>query len=335
MLPLVLGLPSTTSARPTTITFVRIVSLLASATEIVCALGAGEMLVGRSHECDNPNWVRRLPPCSEPAFDVSVSSREIDAEVRRRIRSGEPLYHLNAKLIDELRPDLLITQEHCEVCAITPGDIERSGASTAKQLALSASSLDDIFQSILRISQAIGLPDEGKAVVQREQERLNQLRQEAARSSRKTVVMLEWTDPLFAMGNWGPELVEIANGELLIGKKGEYSAAIPAQQLRDANPEYLIVAPCGFNLQRSLREQAVLEQYPWWRELRAVRNGNVAFADGNLFFNRSGMTISQTTEIIAEILHGHPFGESNEEKHWRRIESYAPQDSQPATVSRT
>src|SRR5580692_9819304 len=112
------------------------------------------MLVGRSHECDNPDWVRRLPPCSEPAFDVSVSSREIDAEVRRRIRSGEPLYHLSAKLIDELRPDLLITQEHCEVCAITPGDVERSGAGAraTQQLALSASSLDDIFQGILRIS---------------------------------------------------------------------------------------------------------------------------------------------------------------------------------------
>jgi iron complex transport system substrate-binding protein len=314
---------------------VRIVSLLASATEIVCALGAGEMLVGRSHECDNPDWVRRLPPCSGPAFDVSVSSQEIDAEVRRRIRSGEPLYHLNAKLIDELRPDLLITQEHCEVCAITPDDVERSGACAAKQLALSASSLDDIFQSILRISQAIGLADEGKAVVQREQERLNQVKQEAARSVRKTVVMLEWTDPLFAMGNWGPELVEIANGELLLGEKGEYSAAIAAERLREANPEYLIVAPCGFNLQRSLREQAVLERHPWWWELQAVRNGNVAFADGNLFFNRSGMTIAQTAEIIAEILHGRAFGETNEGTHWRRIESYAAQDSKPATASRT
>jgi iron complex transport system substrate-binding protein len=314
---------------------VRIVSLLASATEIVCALGAGEMLVGRSHECDNPDWVRRLPPCSGPAFDVSVSSQEIDAEVRRRIRSGEPLYHLNAKLIDELRPDLLITQEHCEVCAITPDDVKRSGACAAKQLALSASSLDDIFQSILRISNAIGLADEGKAVVQREQERLHQVKQQAARLDRKTVVMLEWTDPLFAMGNWGPELVEIANGELLLGEKGEYSAAIAAERLREANPEYLIVAPCGFNLQRSLREQAVLEQHPWWRELQAVRNANVAFADGNLFFNRSGMTIAQTAEIIAEILHGRPFGETNEGMHWRRVESYAAQDSKPATASRT
>jgi iron complex transport system substrate-binding protein len=314
----------------------RIVSLLASATEIVCALGAGEMLVGRSHECDNPGWVRRLPACSEPAFDVSVSSGEINAEVGRRIRSGEPLYHLHAELIDELHPDLLITQEHCEVCAVTPGDVERSGtcARAAQQLALSASSLDDIFQSILRISQAIGLAEEGRMVVGRERERLGRVREEAARSVRKTVAMLEWTDPLFAMGNWGPELVEIANGELLLGTKGEYSAAIPAEQLRGADPEYLIVAPCGFNLQRTLREQAVLERYPWWQRLQAVRKGNVAFADGNLFFNRSGMTISQTAEIIAEILHGRAFGEKAEGTHWQWIESYAAHDSQSTIISR-
>jgi iron complex transport system substrate-binding protein len=124
---------------------------------------------------------------------------------------------------------------------------------------------------------------------------------------------------VFAMGNWGPELVEIAHGELLLGRKGEYSRAIPAEQLRAADPEYLIVAPCGFNLERALADQAVLERHPWWRELQAVRNGKVAFADGNLFFNRSGMTISQTTEIIAEILHGVSFGTPTEGIHWRRV----------------
>jgi iron complex transport system substrate-binding protein len=133
--------------------------------------------------------------------------------------------------------------------------------------------------------------------------------------------MLEWADPIFAMGNWGPELLEIANGELLLSKKGEYSAAMPSEQLRDADPEYLIVAPCGFNLQRSLREQGVLERHPWCRDLQAVRNGNVAFADGNLFFNRSGMTVSQTAEIIAEILHGVSFGGRTEKVGWRRVES--------------
>lgn len=301
----------------------RIVSLLASATEIVCALGAGEMLVGRSHECDNPAWVRTLPACSAPAFDIAVSSGEIDAEVRRRLRSSEPLYHIHSELIRELHPDLLITQSHCEVCAVTPDDVERSGAClpATRQLALSASSLEEIFQSIRRIGEALGLEDRSKAVVRGERERLDKVREKVARFGRPTLVMLEWADPIFAMGNWGPELVEIANGELLLGKKGEYSAAIPSEELSHADPEYLIVAPCGFNLQRSLFEQSVLERYPWWQDLQAVRKGNVAFADGNLFFNRSGMTVCQTAEIIAEILHGVSFGGTTGGVSWRRIES--------------
>ena len=305
----------------------RVVSLLASATEIVCALEAGEMLVGRSHECDHPSWVLRLPKCSQPAFDVSVSSGEIDAEVRRRLRSGEPLYLIHGELIRELAPDLVITQAHCDVCAVTPADLERSGACALgpaqrfDQLSLSPSTVEGIFESILHIAGRLGLEERGRALVQRERRRLETVREQTARRRRPTVVMLEWTDPVFAMGNWGPELVEIANGELLLGRKGEFSRAIPAEQLRAADPEYLIVAPCGFNLERALRDQAVLERHPWWPELRAVRNGNVAFADGNLFFNRSGMTISQTAEIVAEILHGVQFGNRTEGEHWRRVQA--------------
>jgi iron complex transport system substrate-binding protein len=315
---------------------VRIVSLLASATEIVCALGAGEMLVGRSHECDNPEWVRRLPACSAPAFDVSVSSCEIDAEVRRRLRSGEPLYHIHGELIHELRADLLISQSHCEVCAITPADLERSGAcaSPARQVALSASSLEEIFQGVQRIARELGLKERGETVIRRERERLDTVRERTARLRRPSVVMVEWTDPLFAMGNWGPELVEIANGELLLGEKGKHSAAVPGEQLRDADPEYLIVAPCGFDLQRSLQEQTILERYPWWCDLRAVRKGNVAFADGNLLFNRSGMTVSQSAEVIAEIIHGISFGEPAEGMYWRRIERPAKEDSRYVSMSR-
>jgi len=290
----------------------RIVSLLASATEIVCALGAGEMLVGRSHECDNPEWVRRLPQCSEPAFDVSVSSREIDEEVRRRLRAGEPLYRIHTELIQALEPDLLLTQSHCEVCAITPGDVERSGACIvgAQQVAVSASKLEDIFGSIRLIAEALGLEARGEDLVAREQARMENVRHVCAGRQSPSVVMVEWTDPVFAMGNWGPELVEIANGRLLIGHKGEYSTAMPAERLREVDPECLIVAPCGYGLERSLRELPVLEQHAWWGELQAVRNGRVAFADGNLFFNRSGMTVSRTAEIIAEILHGVTFAES-------------------------
>jgi iron complex transport system substrate-binding protein len=315
---------------------VRVVSLLASATEIVCALEAGEMLVGRSHECDNPSWVRRLPACSEPAFDVSVSSREIDTEVRRRLRSGEPLYHLHGELIRDLHPDLVITQAHCEVCAVTPGDVERSGACalTVDQLALTASSLEGIFRGILDIAERLGLGERGRSVVERERRRLRNVSEQTAGRRRPTVVMLEWTDPMFAMGNWGPELVEIANAELLLGRKGEYSRAMADEDLRAADPEYLIVAPCGFDLERAMREQPILERHPWWGELQAVRNGNVAFADGNLFFNRSGMTISETAEIIAEILHGIQFGTRTEGTHWRRLKPPVSFDPQGTMVSR-
>jgi iron complex transport system substrate-binding protein len=297
---------------------VRIVSLLESGTEIVCALGVGHMLVGRSHECDNPEWVRSLPACSEPAFDISVSSREIDAEVNRRIRSGEPLYRLHSELIRDLAPDLVITQSHCEVCAVTPADVERSGGNVAAAdvLTLTAGSLDGIFQGIMQVARALGLEDKGCAVVRAEQERLARVRERTASLRTPTVVMLEWTDPLFAMGNWGPELVEIANGNLLLGNKDGYSSAISGEQVRAADPEYLIVASCGFTLERTWQDRAVLEAYPWWPELRSVQAGKVAFADGNLLFNRSGMTISQTTEIIAEILHGVTFGATTE-NYWR------------------
>ena len=297
----------------------RVVSLLASGTEIVCALGAGDTLVGRSHECDNPAWVHSLPACSQPAFDISVSSRDIDAEVRRRIHSGEPLYLIDSSLIQSLQPDLVITQSHCEVCAVTPGDVERSGVCmvNARQLALSAGSLEGIFADIGRVARELGLEKRGCELIDRERCRLQTVRAKTAGLRKPTLVMIEWTDPIFAMGNWGPELVEIAGGDLLIGRAGEYSGAIDPGQLRAADPEFLIVAPCGFSLARALQDQAVLEQHPWWGDLQAVRNGKVAFADGNLFFNRSGMTVAPTAEIIAEILHGAQFGERTEGVYWR------------------
>jgi len=156
---------------------------------------------------------------------------------------------------------------------------------------------------MLRIAAGLGLEARGRGLVAGQRQRLQIVKETAARFRRPTVVMLEWADPFFAMGNWGFELIDIANGEALLGKAGEYSTAIPAERLRDADPEYLIVAPCGFNLDRARREQAVLERHPWWPELRAVREGKVVFADGNLYFNRSGITVVRTAEIIAEILH--------------------------------
>lgn len=298
----------------------RVVSLLASGTEIVCALGAGEWLVGRSHECDNPAWVQALPALSEPAFDVSVSSKAIDVEVNRRLRAGEPLYLLENAKIAGLAPDLIITQAHCEVCAVSPGDLERSGclvSGAAQVMALTAGSLDGVFEGMQRVADALGLSTAGAALVAAEKQRLAAVTARCAVKPAPTVVLLEWTEPVFAMGNWGPDLVEAANGRLLIGNKDEHSRAIPWEQVLETDPDVLVIAPCGYSLERALAERGVLEAMPGWSSMRAVKAGKVAYADGNLYFNRSGMTVVRTAEILGEMLHGEVFGERSEGMAWR------------------
>jgi iron complex transport system substrate-binding protein len=298
----------------------RIVSLLASGTEIACEIGAGGELVGRSHECDNPDWVRKLPSCTRPAFDVEMSSRAIDLEVRRRVKKRAPLYYIDAELIERLHPDLLITQEHCEVCAVTPGDIVKSGCEGfARQvLALHGGTVEGIYEDVRQVGRAINRKPAAKNLVTKMRGRLNEIHESVRRRSTSSVVILEWTDPIFAASNWAPELVKAANGKLLLGRRGEHSAAISWKNVCQADPDFLIVAPCGFNLERTLREIPVLEALPGWFELRAVKSGRVFFADGNKFFNRSGTTIVETAEIVAEILHRFRFGESWEERAWQR-----------------
>jgi iron complex transport system substrate-binding protein len=287
----------------------RVVSLLAAGTEIVCGLGAGEWLVGRSHECDNPPWVARLPACTRPAFDISVSSAAIDAEVRRRLKSGEPLYHVDTDLINALGPDLLITQEHCQVCAVTPSDVRRSGCIVARQvLALRAGSVQGILDDIISIGRALGRELDAANLVSAMWERIVAVHDAVKHWRAPSLVVLEWTEPLFAMGNWGPELVEAANGCLALGEGGGFSTVVDWQRLREADPEWLIIAPCGFDLERTMREVPTLEALPGWFDLRAVREGKVVLADGNRYFNRSGTTIVETTEILAEILHKYPAG---------------------------
>ena len=297
----------------------RIVSLLASGTEIVCELGAGEELVGRSHECDNPGWVRKLPSCTRPAFDVEMSSRAIDCEVRQRLKKGAPLYHIDAELIARLDPDVLITQEHCEVCAVTPGDIAKTGVEElARQvLALRAGTVDGIYRDIHRIGRAIDRKLAADVLVANMQRRLNEIYEHVRQRSTSSVVILEWADPIFPASNWAPELVDAANGKLLLGRKGEHSGVVSWEKVREADPDYLIVAPCGYDLTRSLREIPILEALRGWFELSAVKNGRVFFADGNRFFNRSGATIVETAEIIAEILHGFVLRRSWEGIAWR------------------
>lgn len=292
----------------------RIVSLLASGTQFVCALGCGEMLVGRSHECDDPAWVKSLPVCTSPAFDVTVPSGQIDAEVRRRLKAGEPLYHVHTDLIRELRPDLLITQAHCQVCAVTPGDVDGAGCDVLapQVLALTAGTVAGIYEGAMTLAGALDRQQAGAELIADMQRRIDTVTERVGGRESPTVVMLEWIDPIFAMGNWGPELLKAANARPLLGKLGQHSQAIPWDSVREADPDYLIIAPCGFDVSRTLREMPTLEALPGWPDLRAVRTGQVVVADGNKFFNRSGTSIAQTVEIIAEIIHGDGVG-----RHWQ------------------
>jgi iron complex transport system substrate-binding protein len=226
--------------------------------------------------------------------------------VKRRLKAQEPLYFVEADLIRKLAPDLLIAQVHCDVCAVTPSDITRAGCSVhaGAVVSLSAGGVAGIFDDIRNIARAIGRDAEGVQLIARMQQRIEAVRARVRGQPAPSVIVLEWTDPVFVAGNWGPELVEAAGAKPLVVQPGQSSAAIRWDRVVEADPDVLIVAPCGFDLDRSLRETPVLESLPGWFGLTAVRSGRVAFADGNKFFNRSGTTIVETVEILAEILHG-------------------------------
>lgn len=299
----------------------RIVSLLASGTELVCALGAGDRLVGRSHECDHPSWVTRLPAVSAPTFDVTGTSGAIDALVRERLARGEPLYRVDEALLKSLAPDLVITQTHCVVCAVTPADLAHMNASPAgvdQVAALRGGTLEGILEGFGDVARAIGLAAEGDALVASLRARVESVRAATAEGPHPTVVCLEWIDPVFTMGNWGPELVEIAGGTSLLGTPGEHSETAPWEAVRAADPDVLVVTACGFGVERAKREMPVLEAQPGWRDLRAVKGGRVYVADGNLYFNRSGTSLFETPEILAEMLHPERFPARHQETVWVR-----------------
>jgi iron complex transport system substrate-binding protein len=302
----------------------RIVSLLASGTELCCALGAGDRLVGRSHECDHPAWVKTLPAVSEPTFDVTGSSAAIDRRVRERLRAGEPLYRVDEELLARLAPDVVITQTHCEVCAVTPGDLAHGGAGAAPRLerrqvvALSAGTLDGILDGFRGVAQVLDLADAGERLIAERQESVHAVERAVVGRPRPSVVCLEWIDPIFCMGNWGPELVARAGGQSLLGVAGAHSTTGAWDDVRQADPDVLVVAPCGFTVDRTVREMATLEAQPGWRELRAVRAGHVFVADGNLYFNRSGPSVFDSVQLLAELLHPDVMPPTLEGHAWRR-----------------
>lgn len=286
----------------------RVISLLPCATEIVCALGLEAFLCGRSHECDFPPSVAALPACTESKLDAHGTSRQIQDRVSEILQSGLSIYRVFPESLRALQPTVLVTQVHCEVCAVSLREVEQAVCEALESrpaiVSLEPNRLADVWRDIVRVACALGVEERGRALVANLQARMMTVSQAALlRPQRPRVVTIEWIEPLMAAGNWVPELIEMAGGINLFGKAGEHSPWMNLDELLSADPDVVVVMPCGFDLLRTRREMAALESHPRWQELRAVRERRVYLTDGNQYFNRPGPRLVESLEVLAECLH--------------------------------
>jgi iron complex transport system substrate-binding protein len=284
----------------------RIVSLIASATEIVAALGLEERLVGRSHECDFPELVKSLPVCTSPKFAVTGSSADIDRRVKETLQSDTSVYSVDARLLDDLRPDVIVTQAQCEVCAVSLRDVQAAVAVMShrpKVVSLNPNSLADVWEDVRSVAAACGVRDRGDRLITEWQQRMRAVAERVRGRPRPTVACIEWVDPLMAAGNWVPELVELAGGVNLFGEAGKHSPWMTWEDLLRRDPDVIVVMPCGFDLPRTKAELPALTRRPEWESLKAVRTGRVWAADGNAYFNRPGPRLVEALEMLADAFH--------------------------------
>ena len=285
----------------------RIVSLLPSATEIVAGLGLTDALVGRSHECDYPPKVRSLPVCTKARLDTSKPSDKIDADVQTLLQSALSIYEIKLDVLKQLQPTHILTQDLCDVCAVSFADVQQAVAqlnqSSPKLISLRPNKLADIWADIDRVAQTLAV--ESKPLLDRLKYRLETCRRKIQSVPKKvpTVVAIEWTKPIMIAGNWIPELIQIAGGKPLFGVAGENSPYLKWEEILKVDPDYMIIMPCGFDLQRTKRESQALIENPYWSNLQAVRTNQVFVTDGNAYFNRPSQKLVDSLEILAEIIH--------------------------------
>ncbi|MGH7230347.1 MAG: cobalamin-binding protein [Nitrospiraceae bacterium] len=292
----------------------RICSLLPGATEVVAALGLADELVGVSHECDYPPEVRQKPVMVRGAIDSErMSSAEVDERVRAALTDGQDLYALNETLFEQAQPDLVIAQDLCHVCAVTPGQLQRALHALPRLpevLTLNPSRLDDIFGDIERIGTATGTVTEASALIASLRSHLTSIRDRVARASRRPrVACLEWIDPLFAAGHWVPDMVAWAGGQNMLGTAGAPSERVTWDQVVAVDPEVLVLMPCGFSIDRSRRELHRLRSNPGWARLGAVRQRRVFAVDAGSFFSRPGPRLIDGVALLAALLHPSLHGE--------------------------
>ena len=300
---------------------IKIVSLLPSATEIVCLLGLEQNLVGRSHECDFPASVKQLPVCSEANFPDNLSCAAIDNKVKEILSDALSVYTVKRDEVKKLAPDVVITQAQCEVCAVSLKEVEEALENyldkEARIVSLQPNSLNDIFNDIKTVAAALNVPDKGNEVIEELQERVDIIRHKLKFSeSKPTVACIEWLEPLMLSGNWVPELISTAGGTNVLTQPGKHSPYVQWDDIRLQDPEVIIVMPCGFSIERTLKEIDILLQLPGFNEMKAVKSNRVYIADGNQYFNRPGPRIVDSIEILAEIIHPKQFAFGYEGDGW-------------------
>jgi iron complex transport system substrate-binding protein len=285
----------------------RIVSLLPSSTEILCVLGLRERLVGVSHECDYPVDVIGLPRLTEPKLDPHGLSGAIDTRVREIVQEGLSVYRIKTDLLQSLQPDLIVTQDQCEVCAISLPEVEEAVrcflTPGVAAVSLAPQRLGDIWEDLRQVARATGQEEAAEEVIRGLKRRLWTLEQQTRHRHRPRVACLEWLDPLIAAGNWIPELIEIAGGEYPLTGAGAHSSKMTWEALVAYQPDVLILMPCGFTIPQTQRELPALTALPQWQDLPAVQAKQVFIVDGNAYLNRPGPRIVDSAEVLAEILH--------------------------------
>jgi iron complex transport system substrate-binding protein len=285
----------------------RIVSLIASATEIVDALGQLDYLVGRSHECDYPERVLSLPVCTQPRIAINTDSRDIDRQVKESLRTSISIYHVFEDVVAKLEPTHILTQIQCDVCAVSLRDVEQALArgipGNPAIVSLQPDSLDQIWEDFRRVARALQIEERGEFVITELERRMTALAPPAAAGPLPRVACIEWMEPLMAAGNWMPELIGMAGGVNLFGENGKHSPWLTWEELREADPDVMILAPCGFDLNRTQEELHWMTDRPGWNGLRAVRQGRVYLGDGNRYFNRPGPRVVETLDALVEMLH--------------------------------
>jgi iron complex transport system substrate-binding protein len=287
---------------------VRVASLLPSATEMVHFCGAGDTLVGVTHECDYPPGVEKLPRLTSSKIEgQNMTSAEIDAAISRFLTDSGSVYALDAQLLDELAPDLILTQGLCDVCAISMDLVEGAVAGLNREpevLSLNPTSLRGVFDDAVRVGEALGRGEEARAKLAALEERLACMEEALAGLPRPRVGCIEWLDPPFSAGHWVPEMVRIAGGEEVLAKPGEPSARLVWKEVFESALEVLVLMPCGFDVRRTIEEaRRVLPGLSGWHDLPAVENGRVWAVDANAYFSRPAPRLVEGVEILARILH--------------------------------